>query len=123
MVTFTTELVRFYDQAVADEESASPARVKSLRANTEALRKTMLDVIEPDWKVKEAFGKLQDAAALFSSITPANASQRINRFATFNVALKGFAEALDGAEADEVKVPSLQAFCRDQVPNPFTDLV
>ena len=122
MMTFATELVRFYDQATADEENASPARVKSLRANTEALRKTMLDVIEPDWKVEEAFGKLQDAAALYSRTTPANVAQRVERFAAFNVALAGFAGALDGAEADEVEVSGRQAFCRDQVPNPFADL-
>ena len=122
MMTFATELVRFYDQAAADEESASPARVKSLRANTEALRKTMLDVIEPDWKVEEAFGKLQDAATLYSRTTPANVAQRVERFAAFNVAMAGFAEALDGAEADELEVAGRQAFCQDQVPNPLADL-
>ena len=123
MMTFATELVRFYDQAVADEESASPARVKGLRANTEALRKTMLDVIEPDWKVEEAFGKLQDAAALYSRTTPANAAQRGERFAVFNTALAGFAEALDGAEADAVEMAGRHAFCADQVPNPLADLM
>ena len=97
MMTFATELVRFYDQATADEESASPARVKSLRANTEALRKTMLDEIEPDWKVEEAFGKLRDAATLYSRTTPANVAQWVERFAAFNVAMAGFAETLEGA--------------------------
>lgn len=38
MMTSATEPVRFYDKAVADEESASPARVEGLRADTEALR-------------------------------------------------------------------------------------
>ena len=122
MMTFATELVRFYDQAVADEESASPARVKGLRTNTEALRRTMLDVIEPDWKVEEAFGRLQDAAALYSRTTPANSAQRGERFAVFNAALAGFAEALDGAEADAVEMAGRQAFCADQVPNPLADL-
>ena len=122
MMTFVTKLVRFYDHAVADEEGANPARVRGLRANTEALRKTILDVIEPAWKVEEAFGKLRDAAALYSRTTPANAAQRVERFAAFNVALAGFAETLDGPEADEVEVVSRQAFCRDHVPNPFADL-
>lgn len=71
MMTFVTELVRFYDQAVAGDEGTSPAKVKGLRADTEALRETMLDVIEPDWKIEEAFGRLQDAAALYSRTAPA----------------------------------------------------
>ncbi len=122
MMTFATELVRFYDQAVADEEGATPARVKGLRANTEALRKSMLDLIEPDWKVEEAFGKLQDAAALYSRTTAANPVQRAERFAAFNLALAGFADALDEAEADEVQIAHTPAFCADQVPNPLADL-
>ena len=122
MMTFATELVRFYDQAVADEEGGTPARVKGLRTNTEALRKSMLDLIEPDWKVEEAFGRLQDAAALYSRSTPANPGQRVERFAAFNLALAGFADALDGAEADEVQIARTPAFCADQVPNPLADL-
>ena len=123
MMTFATELVRFYDQAVADDEGSSPAKVKGLRANTEALREAMLDVIEPDWKVEGAFGRLQDAAALYSRSAPANPAQRVERFAAFNLALAGFADALDGAEADEVQVAGRTAFCRDQVPNPLADLM
>ena len=119
MMTFATELVRFYDQAVAGDEGTSPAKAKGLRADTEALRETMLDVIEPDWKVEEAFGKLQDAAALYSRSAPANPA----RFAAFNVALVSFADALDGAVADEVQVAGRTAFCRDQVPNPLADLM
>ena len=122
MMTFATELVRFYDQAVADAEDANAARVKGLRAKTEALRKSMLDLIEPDWKVEEAFGRLQDAAGLYSRTTPANAQQRTERFAAFNVALAGFAEALDDAEADEVQMAATPAFCADQVPNPLTGI-
>jgi hypothetical protein len=123
MMTFATELVRFHDQAAADAESATPARVKGLRAKTEALREAMLDAIEPDWKVEEAFGRLQDAAALYSRTAPANAAQRGERFAMFNAALAGFADALDGAKADAVELAGRHAFCADQVPNPLADLV
>lgn len=123
MMTFATELVRFYDQAVAGDEGTSPAKAKGLRADTEALRETLLDVIEPDWRVEEAFGRLQDAAALYSRSAPANPAQRIARFAAFNVTLVGFAAALDGAAADEVQVAGRTAFCRDQVPNPLADLM
>ena len=83
----------------------------------------MLDVIEPHWKVEEAFGKLQDAAALYSRSAPANHAQRVERFAAFNMALVRFADALDGAEADEVQIAGRGAFCRDQVPNPLADLM
>ncbi|RYC31418.1 hypothetical protein D3273_13615 [Lichenibacterium minor] len=122
MMTFATELVRFHDQAAADDETAKPAKIKGLRANTEALRETMLDKIEPDWKVEEAFGKLQDAAALYSRTAPSNPAQRETRFAAFNAALAAFAAALDGAEADRSQ-PAGQAFCADQVPNPLADLL
>ena len=122
IMTFATELVRFYDQAVADEEATSRARVKGLRANTEALREIMLDVIEPDWKVEEAFGKLQDAATLYSRTAPADPARRVERFAACNVALAGFADALDGAKADEVEAAGRQAFYTDQMPNPLADL-
>ena len=54
---------------------------------------------------------------------PANPAQSIERFAAFNMALGGFADALDGAEADEVQVAGRGAFCRDQVPNPLADLM
>lgn len=122
MMTFATELVRFHDQAAADDEMAKPAKIKGLRANTEALRETMLDKIEPDWKVEEAFGKLQDAAALYSRSTAANPAQRESRFAAFNAALADFAAALDGAEPDPAQVAG-QAFCAEQVPNPLADLL
>jgi hypothetical protein len=122
MMTFATELVRFYDQAVADEEAGSPAKVKGLKIGTEALRGNVLDLIEPDWQVEAAFGKLRDAAALYSRSTAANPGQRRERFAAFNVALAGFAEALDGAEADPVQIAGRRGFCTDPVPNPLADL-
>lgn len=122
MMTFATELVRFYDQAVADEDVGSPARIKTLRAHTEALREIVLDAIEPDWQVEAAFGKLRDAAALYSRSTPANTDQRRERFSAFNTALGDFAAALDGAEADPVQIAGRRDFCRDPVPNPLADL-
>ncbi len=122
MMSFATELVRFFDQAVADDEGASAARIKGLRASTETLRKSMLDLIEPDWQVEAAFGRLQDAAALYSRSTPANPGLRVERFAAFNAALAGFAAALDRAEPDEVQIAAAPAFCADQVPNPLADL-
>ena len=123
MMSFATELVRFYDQTLADAEAPSPAKVKGLRATTEALRGTMLDVIEPDWKIEEAFGRLQDAAGLYSRSTPANPAQRAERFAAFTAALAGFADALEGAEADEVQIAGRKTFSTDQVPNPLADLM
>ncbi len=122
MMTFATELVRFYDQAVADDEGGHPAKVKGLKSGTEALREIVLDVIEPDWQVEAAYGKLRDAAALYSRSTAANPDQRRDRFAAFNVALADFAEALDGAEADPVQIASRRGFCTDAVPNPLADL-
>ena len=122
MMTFATELVRFHDQAAADEETGKPARIKGLRANTEALREVMLDMIEPDWKVEEAFGKLQDAAALYSRSTSPNPALREARFTAFNAALAEFAAALDGAEADDAVVAG-KPFCAEQVPNPLADLL
>ena len=122
MMTFATELVRFHDQAAADDETAKPAKIKGLRANTEALRGVMLDKIEPDWKVEEAFGRLQDAATLYSRTAPSNAAQREARFAAFNAALAAFAEALDGAEADSAHIAGA-GFCAEQVPNPLADLL
>ena len=122
MMTFATELVRFYDQAVANEEGGSPARVKSLRADTEALREIVLDVIEPDWQVEAAFGKLRDAATLYSRSTVSNPDQRRQRFSAFNTALESFAAALDGAEGDPVQIAARRDFCMDPVPNPLADL-
>lgn len=122
MMTFATELVRFYDQAVADAEDANAARVKALRTTTAALRESMLDLIEPDWKVEEAFGRLQDAAGLYSRTATANATQRGERFTAFNTALSGFAAALDGAEPDALQVATTPAFCADQVPNPLAGI-
>lgn len=122
MMTFATELVRFYDQAVADAEAATPAKVKGLRAATEALRGATLDAIEPDWMVEEAYGRLQDAAALYSRSAPANPAQRVERFAAFNAALAGFAAALDGAEADAAQIGVRAAFCAEQVPNPLAGI-
>ena len=122
MMTFATELVRFHDQAAADDETLKPARIKGLRANTEALRETMLDKIEPDWKVEEAFGRLQDAATLYSRSTASNPAQREQRFSAFNAALAAFAAALDGAVADHSQIGG-QEFCADQVPNPLADLL
>lgn len=122
MMTFATELVRFHDQAAADDETAKPAKIKGLRANTEALRGAMLDKIEPDWRIEEAFGRLQDAAALYSRTAPSNPAQRETRFAAFNAALAAFAAALDGAEADHAQLAG-GAFCADQVPNPLADLL
>ena len=81
----------------------------------------MLVMIEPDWRIEEAFGRLQDAAALYSRSAPSNAAQREARFATFNAALAAFAAALDGAEADEDRIRGT-AFCAEQVPNPLADL-
>ena len=76
----------------------------------------MLDAIEPDWQVEAAFGKLRDAAALYSRSTAANPDQRRVRFAAFNVALGDFAAALDGAEADPVQSQDAAAFVPIQSP-------
>lgn len=122
MMTFATELVRFYDQVVADEEGGSAARIKSLRTDTEALRESVLDVIEPDWQVEAAFGKLRDAAVVYSRSSVANPGQRRERFSAFNIALGGFAAALDGAEADPLQIATRRGFCSDPVPNPLADL-
>lgn len=122
MMTFATELVRFHDQAAADDETAKLAKIKGLRANTDALREAMLDRIEPDWMIEEAFGKLQDAASLYSRSTLSNGAQREARFAAFNAALAAFAAALDEAEPDPSQT-SATAFSAEQVPNPLADLL
>ena len=122
MMTFATELVRFHDQAAADDEAAKTSKIKGLRANTEALREALLDKIEPDWRIEEAFGRLQDAAALYSRSSLSNPAQREVRFAAFNAALAGFAAALDSAEPDLSQVGGAPFFA-EQVPNPLADLL
>ncbi|MGI3903917.1 MAG: hypothetical protein ACRYGP_28910 [Janthinobacterium lividum] len=122
MMTFATELVRFYDQAVADDYVGTAVKIKGLRACTEALRAVVLDSIEPDWQVEAAFGKLRDAAALYSRSTVANPDQRRARFSAFNVALGDFAAALDGAEPDPLQIAGRLGFSSDPVPNPLADL-
>ena len=95
---------------------------QGLRLNMEAPRETMLANIEPDWKVEETFGKLQDGPTLYSRGAPSNPAQREARFAAFNAALAGFAAALDGAEVGRCQIVGM-AFCADQVSNPFADLL